>query len=93
MNMKTMLAGWKGVEMRSKLQPFVGFSDFYCSDGLAYAKWGNEVHFYFVTGSLRPCAYCQCHECQSKTLHVTSWVSFCPLSLYQRQHFHREVTF
>src|SRR5690606_7044112 len=36
MNVKTMFAGWKSLEIGSKFQPFIGFGDFHRPDGLAY---------------------------------------------------------
>ena len=79
MNMKTMFAGRQSLEIGRKFQSFVGFSDFHCPDGLTYALRGDEIHFYFIAGCLRPCANNQRDQCQSKTLHMTSAGYFLPL--------------
>ncbi|SAH72527.1 Uncharacterised protein [Enterobacter cloacae] len=72
MNVKTMFTGWKGLEIGSKFQPFIGFGDFHRPDGLAYSLRSDEIHFNFFAGCLRSCANNQRDHCQSKTLHMTS---------------------
>jgi hypothetical protein len=77
--METMFTGRESFEVGGKLQSFIGFSDFHRSDGLTHTLWGDEIHFHFVTGCLRPCANNQRDQCKSKTLHMTSAGYFLPL--------------
>src|SRR5690606_21460545 len=72
MNVKTMFAGWKSLEIGSKFQPFIGFGDFHRPDGLAYPLRSDEIHFNVLAGCLRTCTNNQRNHCQSKTLHKTS---------------------
>jgi len=73
MNMKAMLAGRQGFQIRRKFQPFVGFADFNATNRLTYPLRGNKVHLHFFTGGLRPGTHQQRQHSQTKTRHRTSF--------------------